>query len=147
MANLIWVVPTQPGKVAVAEVNPTHPGGQAFVYWPVGQDDQPQPVRVAATPTVRAVLGSGGLQQVISPESESPDTNVQKEMAIGELMKIKGIGPALANIFYDKGIVGLQRLVDQDKESLESLASELGRSITQLLEWQAAAHDRLTGGD
>lgn len=53
-----------PGQVALWEQHPEHPDGEVFIAAPHADEQQPNAVKVAATPEVMLRLSDGRLQQV-----------------------------------------------------------------------------------
>lgn len=69
MAELIWVVPADPVRVALAEEHEDHPGGLA---WVAGCEVNPEkakvPVQIARTEHVERKLARGDIKLVPDPK-------------------------------------------------------------------------------
>ena len=84
MAELIWVVPNEPGKVGAWEVHPDHPGGEAWVAWDSASEGEPGPVCVALTPYISLRLGRQFIRQVSAPKRRTTRRKTEASPPTGE---------------------------------------------------------------
>lgn len=74
MAKVITVKATHPGRVAVWDRHPDHPGGEIFVY-------SDEPVKAAMTPAVMLALSEGRIVEAApAAAAEQPvEANSQRQ--------------------------------------------------------------------
>lgn len=145
MLNTMWVVPVEPGRVALWERHSDHPGGELLIVWD-GNDmnAEPDPQEVVATPGVMHALLLDKLRRVLPPHMEIELEDVE-EADMKTLSNVKGIGVIRARELYALGITDVHKLAGLTDAEMLEMAGDAGFSLTQLQGWQRAAVSKLRG--